>query len=144
MEVAVFQHQPADALSFSADDQGNRTLQVRFPKALAFHMYTADPNAVGLQLLDGLGNVCHPGNGNIFDRTGRSLCYRIGKTHCPPLGDHNAVSTGTVSGPDNGTQVMGIFDPVQNDQERIFALGIGSGQNIFQFTTGRLMGFANP
>ena len=56
----------------------------------------------------------------------------------PMLGDDDAVGAHGVGGANNGAEIVGIFDAVQEHDERILAFFFRQGQHIFDAAVGEV------
>src|SRR5262249_43912319 len=72
------------------------------------------PYAAVFQLIYQWNQIVHSRDPHIFDRAGRSLRHRFVQSGGAVFGDEDAVNSSALARPQNGAQVMRVFDA--NDQ----------------------------
>ena len=129
--VAVLAHQLAHAVAFVADDNGGRAGQIRLVHGDgAFGGGAVDPHALLLQLLNGGGNIGHPGHLHVLHRTGGSLGNGGSQADAAALGDDDTVGTGALGASEDSAQIMGVGQLIADHQQGSLPTGSGLLQKI--------------
>src|SRR5699024_5041052 len=124
-EIAFFQRLFTDSPALTADDQcgvhiGGKLAAIHLP----FAVTASNPEPLFLQCIYRLVDIRHPDNGNMFNCTGRSLGNCIRQLYRSAVWDDYTIKTGSVTRPEDRTQIMRILEPVQDDQIRPPAFNI--------------------
>ena len=88
-----------NALAFVADDEGQLASCIPFMAGGAVHVCAKYPETGLLELVQGLAEIGHTGNGHMGHRTCGGLCHNGRYTNCSVLGNNNARHLSGVSGP---------------------------------------------
>ena len=128
--VAPLLHQPGKPLALVSDDQGESAGHVLLVHARPRHVGPGDPKSRGLQLLQGGGDVHHPGDQHVFAGPGARFHGGSGDGRAPMLTQDDPVSPGAVGAADDGTQVVGVLHPVQHHHKGLLPLLVGQGQDV--------------
>ena len=117
-EVAVLPHQAADPLAFAADDDSARTTEITgSERPFAAGVEAGDPESGLAGLVEGPGQVDDATDGQMGGRAGRSLDGGGGEAGRSPFRYHDGVGADGVGGAEDGTQVVGVLDSVEEDQK---------------------------
>jgi hypothetical protein len=76
-----------------------------------------DPDVLLFHLLERADEVRNSRNSNVFGGSGRGFGYGGGYGGGSALGDNDAVDAGTVGGSKQGSEVVGVFDTVEGEEE---------------------------
>lgn len=116
--VASLADDRTKAFSFGAENEADRLSVVKFVKIFSGAALGADqPKPPFLQILHGLGQVGNSGHPEVFERTGGNLSDDLGQAGTPSLRKDNSIHSGPFGASKNRSQVLGIFDLIQQDQE---------------------------
>src|SRR5690349_8436508 len=80
---------------------------------------TNDPDIPRLQLLQCTADIRYPGYRKVLRSSRGGLCHGGGNSHRAPFGDNYPVCPRAVRAAKNRAQIMRIFNPVQDKQERM-------------------------
>jgi hypothetical protein len=135
--VAVAADEIVKAGTFATEDQGAGCgvveLVVGGGAAL---VETEDPDAGGLDLLQGAGHVDDAGHTDVLGGAGGGLGGDAAERGCPALGRNDAVDACAVGGTEERAEVLRIFDAIEGEKqgrftgnglEELFELGEGLG-----------------
>src|SRR5262249_6679937 len=76
------------------------------------------PYAAVFQLIYQWNQIVHSRDPHIFDRAGRSLRHRFVQSGGAVFGDEDAVNSSALARPQNGAQVMRVFDAIEQHDQR--------------------------
>ena len=118
-KVAAFPHKPPEACAFGAEDDRGRNSEVdRVIRRRSFTGQTDGPNAGGLQVLERPGDVDDLGDPDMGKGAGGCLGGRTSERRRAAALDDDSVDAGGIRGPQDGAKVLGIFNAVENDDQR--------------------------
>lgn len=130
--IAGAAREVVEALAFTAeDDDGGRGPVVGVVVDGAALVETDAPDIVLLDLLEGTDEIDDPGDAHVFRGSGGGFDGDGAERRRAALGQDEAVDTGAVGRAQERAEVLGVFDPVECEQER-GARGGGCGEDIFQ------------
>ena len=92
-----------------------------------------DPKTLFLQHEDGLGQIIDPAKGNMLHGAGRGLGHGGIEGDGSPPGNDHGVHACTISNPEDGTQIVGILNLVQKEEEGGTVCRLAGGQDLVQF-----------
>ncbi len=135
-EITFFFDFGADALAFTADDDGQLALHIVLVIGHAVHIRRHNPEAPLLQVLDALAQIAGLDQGRVAHGPGGRLDGHGGHTGGPAFGEDDAVGSAEVGAADDGPEVVGVGDVVQDDHQGFFPLGGRQGQHVFHGAEG--------
>jgi len=119
--VAGFFDEVVEACAFAAKDEdavGGAEVEVGVIGGAAF-VEAQDPDVFLLHLLEGADEVGDACDADVLGGSGGGFSDGSGDGGGAALGDDDAVDAGTVGGAEEGTEVVGIFDPVEGKEEAL-------------------------
>ena len=123
-KIAVLKNQRADPFPLAADDQPHVHVEFHFVEApVSPGVRPHNPEAFFLQLLQGGDQVRHPDYRKVESGAGGSFDHSRGNSHSPIFRDNNAEDPGGFRRSNEGTQVLRVFDAVQDEDYRMPAGG---------------------
>ena len=89
-----------------------------------------DPDVLLLHLFERANEVGNPRNPNVFRGSGRGFGYGRGDGGGSALGEDDAVDAGTVGGSEQRSEVVGVFDAVEGEEEAVLARLFGVRESL--------------
>jgi hypothetical protein len=89
-----------------------------------------DPDVFLLELFERADEVGDSGYADVLGGSGGGLGDGAGDGGRAPLGEDDAVDTGSVGGAEESAEVVGVFDAVECEEEAVLAVGFG-GEEVF-------------
>jgi hypothetical protein len=88
-----------------------------------------DPDVILLHLLERPDQVGNAGDANVLGGSGGGFGYGCGDWGGAALGEDDAIDTGAVGGSEQGSEVMGVLNAVEGEEEPVMS-GFGGGQKV--------------
>jgi len=124
--VAGFFDEVVEASAFAAEDEDAVGFEVEVGVVGGAALVEAeDPDVFLLHLLERADEVGDAGDANVLGRSGRGFGNGAGDRGGAPLGDNDAVDSGTVGGAKERTEVVGVFDAVEGEEEAVLTILFG-------------------
>ena len=108
-----------NALAFVADNEGQFASCIPLVAGGTVHVCAKYPETGLLELVQGLAEIGHTGNGHMGHRTCGGFGHNRRYAHCSVLGNDDTCYLSGVSGPQDRAKVVGVCQSVQDEDERI-------------------------
>ena len=123
--VAGLFDEVVEAGSFSAQDEDAVGAEVEVHVIGGAALVEAeDPDVFLLELLEGADEVGDSGDADVLGGSGGGFGYGAGDGGGAAFWDNDAVDTGSVGGAEEGSEVVGVFDAVEGEEEAVLAVGL--------------------
>jgi hypothetical protein len=138
-DVAVLPDKRSHPLAFAAHDKSHVALEADGTQILVRPGIGAvDPESIFLQKFDSLGDIYDPGHRGVTSGTGRGLYDGGGDPGSAVPGDDDPVHTEAVSRADEGAQILGVLDPVEQKNEASGKGGMTACDDFLETRVGKL------
>jgi hypothetical protein len=128
--VAGLFDQVVEAGAFAAEDEDTVAAEVVFGVVGGSTLVeTEDPDVFLLHLFEGANEVGDAGDANVFGGSGGGFGYGCGDGGGTALGQEDAIDAGAVGGSQQGSEVVGVFDAVEGEEEPVVP-GFGWGEKV--------------
>lgn len=118
--VAAFADEAAYAAAFAADDQGDAAGEVGLPEQLGCAgVETCDPEPRFLEGVEGAGDVGDLDQVDVLHGAGGAFDGGRGEGCGAVFAEHDGAGAAGGRGPDDGSEVVGVFDFVEDDDDGI-------------------------
>jgi hypothetical protein len=128
--VAGLFNQVVEAGAFAAEDEDTVAAEVVVGVVgRAALVESEDPDVFLLHLFEGANEVGDAGDANVFGGSGGGFGYGCGDGGGASLGEEDAIDAGSVGGSEQGSEVVGVFDAVEGEEETVMS-GFGWGEKV--------------
>ena len=129
--IAGFFDEVVESGAFGTEDETAILVEVEVGVVRGAALVESDDPDVGFfELLESTGDVGDAGDGDMLAGASAGFGDDAGDGGGTALGEEDAVDTGTIRGPEKGTEVVGVFDAVEGEEEAAVEAWFG-GEEIF-------------
>ena len=115
-------HQPVHPRALAAHHDADLSAEVQQVASPSPRVGSVDPEPVLLQQVEGLGDIGHDGKRHVRARAGGDLADGLVFLRRPARRDDHEVDAELVRGAQDGAEVLGVGDPVQDEDQELVAL----------------------
>jgi len=106
------------ARAFAAEDEDAVAGEIELVVvARAAFVETDDPEIAALQLFESADEIDDAGNAQVFCSAGAGLDGDRAQRGRPPLGEHDAVDSGSISDTQQGPEILRVFNAIESEQQ---------------------------
>jgi hypothetical protein len=129
--VAGFFDEIVETGTFASEDENAIGFEVEVGVVGGAALVEAkDPDVLLLHLLQRADEIGDAGDADVLGGSGGGLGYGAGDGRGTTLGNDDAVYTCAVRGAEESSEVVGIFDAVEGEEEAVLAVLFG-GEEVF-------------
>jgi len=138
-DIAVLPHQRPQPLAFAAHDEAHVSFNADGTQLLIRPGIGAvDPKSIFLHEFDGLNKIDNPGHRDVTSGAGGGLDDGGRDPGSAVPGDDDPVYTEAVSRADEGSEVLGVFNPVEQQDEAARKGGMAVCDDFLETRVGKL------
>jgi hypothetical protein len=116
--IAVLANEAAQSLAFAAEDEGDGPSTIDLvPPFRAGGVEADHPDSSCLHGRERLHEIAAPRDPDVLEAAGGGAGHGLGQPGRVPLGKDHPVRTGRLGGPQDGPQIPGILDAIQDHDE---------------------------